>query len=93
MKSLDIGCWKHFKKKHGKETVKWIEEQAEVQGVILESDTEIFFCFQKREEKMIYFGRDAIEETICHIGNLNNCRLKGIFRENGHFNIWAGMQS
>ena len=81
MKSLDMGCWENFKKKHKTEIVKWVEEQAKEKGIILEDDTEILFNFQHPEEKKIFFGKEAIDETIGYVAKLKRCRTRGIYPE------------
>ena len=64
MKQLDIGCWGDFKKKYAPELIEWAEEQAKKRGMLLEDDTEVFYDFHNQEESVIYFGKDAVKETI-----------------------------
>ena len=84
MKSPDIGCWGHFKQNYKTELVEFIERQAQMQGIMLEDDTEIFCNLQLFDQKLIYFGREAIDETIEHISELKACRPRRIHaREKG----------
>ncbi|GER92840.1 hypothetical protein A45J_0569 [hot springs metagenome] len=64
MKQVDIGCWGDFKKKYGWEIVAWAQEEAKKQGVILEDDTEVFYDYHNQADSIIYFGKDAVKETI-----------------------------
>lgn len=79
MKSLDMGCWENFKKKHKSEIVRWIEQQAREQGIVLQDDTEILFNFQHPEERKIFFGKEAIDETIVYAASLKRCRTRGVY--------------
>ncbi len=74
-----MGCWESFKRKHKMEIVRWIEEQAQEKGIILEDDTEILFNFQHAEKK-IFFGKEAIDETIGYAAKLKRGSTRGSCR-------------
>jgi hypothetical protein len=64
LRQVDIGCWGDFRRKYGLRVAEWAEEQARQKGIKLEEDTEVFYDFHDRENAVIYFGGDAVKETI-----------------------------